>query len=280
MQAGQINPPIVLAFSSLDPSGCGGIQADIETAASLGCHCTPIVTCIGSDVHAEHAQLLTIDAATIIEQARSILGNMAVSAIKIGFLGSLEVIEAVHSILRDFPKIPVVTQAALSNSNLLEEAQHDFIEALHTLIVPQTSIASVSLYEAQVLAEEKDTVDTTGNALIAKGCDYALITGSGKPTKDFRNSLYGQAGLIGHYQWEQESLSDDGASSTLSASMASYIAHGFDSRQAVEQAQDFTWRTLMASRDLGCARQTPHRFFWADKNLPNDFPEKPVKHSN
>ncbi|HEX6002490.1 MAG TPA: hydroxymethylpyrimidine/phosphomethylpyrimidine kinase, partial [Burkholderiales bacterium] len=31
-------PPIVLVFAATDPSGGAGVQADIMTLASMGCH--------------------------------------------------------------------------------------------------------------------------------------------------------------------------------------------------------------------------------------------------
>ena len=44
--------PVVMSLSSHDPSGSSGIQADIETCASLGCHCTPIITTLcAKDTH-------------------------------------------------------------------------------------------------------------------------------------------------------------------------------------------------------------------------------------
>ena len=38
--------PTVMCFSGLDPTGGAGIQADIETQFSLGCHAVPIVTAL------------------------------------------------------------------------------------------------------------------------------------------------------------------------------------------------------------------------------------------
>ena len=38
--------PIVMCVAELDPTGGGGIAADIETLASLACHCTPIMSAI------------------------------------------------------------------------------------------------------------------------------------------------------------------------------------------------------------------------------------------
>lgn len=264
----------------LDPSGCGGIQADIETAASLGCHCAPTIATLCAHGCSSEAESFSVDPTILIEQVRSVLENMDVQAIKLGFLGSPTNAEAVHSILQDYPKIPVVAHPALY---LLDEAnsEHtDLIDAFGNLILPLTSVLCLSLYEARELTQEKDTIDTTGHALIARGAEMSFITGTGKYTQAFQNSLYSQKGLVKQYNWEQEPTNTDGSSSTLTTSIASYIAHGFDSQKAIEQAQDFTWRTLLASRDMGFEQRTPHRFFWADKNLESYSDTTQIKHSN
>ena len=37
-------PPIVLTFAATDPSGGAGLQADLLTIASMGCHPLSVVT--------------------------------------------------------------------------------------------------------------------------------------------------------------------------------------------------------------------------------------------
>ena len=91
--------PNVLCFSGLDPTGGAGIQADIEALFSAGCHCLPVVTALTvQDTHnvmASHPVAPTL----LIAQARAVLDDMPVAAIKIGLLGSIQAAEALHSIL-------------------------------------------------------------------------------------------------------------------------------------------------------------------------------------
>ncbi|VUD40341.1 Hydroxymethylpyrimidine/phosphomethylpyrimidine kinase [Thalassocella blandensis] len=280
MNTGHANPPIILSFSSLDPSGCGGIQADIETAASLGCHCAPVITSLCSQGCTSEGETFAVESTILIEQARSILENMNVQAIKLGFVGSQTNTEAIHSILLDYPEIPVVAHPALYLMDDSNEEHLDLIDAFNALILPLATVSCLSLYEAREIAQESDTIDTTGHALASRGCEFSLITGTGKVTQAFQNSLYSQKGLINHYSWQQEPPTTDGAASTLSMSIASYIAHGLDGKRAIEQAQDFTWRTLLASRDMGFDQRTPHRFFWADKNLDTAIDFEAAKNIN
>lgn len=272
------NTPVILSFSALDPSGSGGIQADIETAASLGCHCAPIATAICTEGSTQNAETLAVDATIIIEQARSILEGMDVKAIKIGFLGSITNAEAVHSILRDYNHIPVVAHPVLCLWDNEATEQADLPSAFSTLILPLTSIANFSLYEAREVTQETDTIDATAHALISAGSHYVFITGTGRERQEFQNSLYGNKGLIKQYYWEQEPPTCHGSNSTLAMSTAAYLAHGGDEVQAIEQAQNFTWQAMRMSRQLGFGQRTPYRFFWADQNTEsNSTSETPAE---
>lgn len=261
------NPPVILAFGALDPSGAGGLQADIETAASLGCHCSPVATSLIAAGAGINIESNATDSTLVIAQARSVIENMCVAAIKIGFLGSIANIEAIHTILHDYPHIPVVAHPALYLWDKDEQSQHDFPNAFSSLIVPQIKIGLFSLYEARMVACESDTVATTAQALTSDGCEYVLITGTGQARPTFQNSSYNQKGLIQHYNWEQEPPTCHGSSSTLAMSVCAYLAHGAEAIMSLNQAQNFTWQTMHASRDLGFGLRTPHRFFWADKNI-------------
>jgi len=267
MTLASANPPVVLAFSVLDPSGSGGIQADIETAASLGCHCAPIVTAMCADGSVPDTETIAVDTTIIIEQARSVLDAMDVRAVKIGFLGSHEVAEAVHSILQDYNCLPAVSHPALCLVDSENSEHNELIGAYTNLILPVSNIANFSLFEAREISRETDTVDTTAHAILSHGCNLVFITGTGRQTQAFQNSVYEAKGLVKNYRWEQEPPACHGSSSTLAMSMASYMAHGFSDAQAIEQAQNFTWKAMRASRDMGFGRRTPHRFFWADKNI-------------
>ena len=274
------NPSIILSFSALDPSGCGGIQADIETAFSLGCHCAPIVTTMCAEGSQSNVETFATHETILIEQARSILDEMDVSAIKLGFLGSTVNVEAIHSILVDYPEINVVAHPALCLYDPENIDQQNFIDAYSSLILPLTSIAILSLHEAREIAMESDNIRATAQSIVNKGCDHLLITGTGKHTQQFQNSFFSAKGLVNQYSWEQEAPTCHGSSSTLAMSTASYIAHGFGPQQAIDNAQNFTWQAMRASRELGFGKRTPRRLYWADQTIgePDRLPAKKHTH--
>jgi hydroxymethylpyrimidine/phosphomethylpyrimidine kinase len=89
------SPPIVMVFAATDPTGGAGLQADILTLASMGCHPVSVVTAITVQDTMGVDGVLPIDGEWVSDQARCILEDMPVAAFKIGVLGSLEAVAAV-----------------------------------------------------------------------------------------------------------------------------------------------------------------------------------------
>jgi len=269
-------PPVVLAFGALDPVGGGGLQADIETAASLGCHCAPVATALCTSGGPDSTVTLAVDNTILIEQARSVLEEMAVAAIKIGFAGSVANAEAIHSILRDYPHIPVVLHPALNLWDQDKAEQSGLLNALSELLLPQATVAHMTLPELRQIAPEADTVDASAQAVINRDCDYLLVCDSGQQKRRVQNSLYRAQGLVKHYQWEQVPSNCHSSASTLASSVAAYLAHNCHPVSAIEQGQSYTWQALVAARQLGSGTVVPHRFFWADQGKPGPGKQSPA----
>ena len=108
--------PRVMCFSGLEPSGSAGLQADLETLFSLGCHSIPIPTLLTAN-DADDVRDLQITEPKFLEfQARTILTDMCIDCFKIGVLGSVKTIKTLHSILKNYPNTPIVLEPGLSAS--------------------------------------------------------------------------------------------------------------------------------------------------------------------
>ena len=106
--------PKVMCFSGLDPSGSAGLQADLETLFSLGCHSIPIPTLLTAQ-DTKDVRYLQITEPDFLElQARTILSDTCINFFKIGVLGSVKTIETLHSILKNYPNTPIVLDPELS----------------------------------------------------------------------------------------------------------------------------------------------------------------------
>ena len=107
--------PIVLTFAATDPSGGAGLQADILTLASLGCHPLSVVTGITVQDTVGVDDLLSMEADWVADQARMILEDMPVAAFKVGVIGSADNVAVIAEIAADYPDIPLVLDPVLAS---------------------------------------------------------------------------------------------------------------------------------------------------------------------
>ena len=167
-------PPIVLAFAATDPSGGAGLQADVLTLASMGCHPLSVVTAITIQDTMGVEEVMPIDAEWVADQARCVLEDMPVAVFKIGLLGSTENISAIAEVVSDYPEIPLVLDPVLASGRGDELVTDEMISALRELLIPQTTILTPNSIEARRLAQEdgEDDVDLAECArrLLAMGC--------------------------------------------------------------------------------------------------------------
>lgn len=260
-------PPVVLAFGAADPSCGGGVQADVLTLASMGCHPLAVVTMLTVQDTLSVEGILGVDAEWVADQARCLLEDMPVDAFKIGALGSVETIAAVAEILSDYPDVPLILDPSLATGRGDEPSGDESVSAIGELLLPQTTILVVNSAEVQRLADgdDDDEPSTAGYAmrLTERGCEYVLVTGTHEPGKDIVNTLYGKQGVLRSDSWARLAGTYHGAGGTLAAAIAAMLANGLDLPEAVREAQDYTWHTLQKAYRPGMGQLLPDRLFWA-----------------
>ena len=255
--------PVVLVFAGNDPTGGAGIQADIEATASMGTHAAPVITSITVQDTQNVKSYFPLDLSGIVEQARAILEDMPVAAIKIGMLGSTDAVEAINSILVDYADVPVVLDPVISAGGGASLADDEMLDALCQLLIPKTTIIVPNSIEARLLAREADNLEACAQELMDMGSEYVLITGSHEQTEEVENAFYGNGRLIDSYRWERLPHTYHGSGCTLASCIAGLLAHRIDPLSAVYEAQEFTWKSLEAGYRLGMGQLIPNRFFWA-----------------
>jgi len=271
--AANLSPPIVLTFAASDPTGGAGLQADILTLASLGCHALSVVTAITVQDTAGVEGVLPLDAGWVADQARALLEDMPVAAFKLGMLGSVEIIAAIAEVISDYPDIPVILDPVLASGRGDQFADEQMIEAMIGLLLPQTTLLTPNSLEARRLAQETGEPDEDAqlapdlaecaHRLINAGCEYVLITGTHEGTPLVVNTLYGSHGMVRSDRWERLPGSYHGSGCTLASAIAAHFASGVNVAEAVMAAQEYTWRTLAAGFRPGMGQFIPDRLFWS-----------------
>lgn len=258
-------PPVVLVIAGNDPSGGAGLAADIEAIISQGCHVLPILSCIIVQNTCEVVTLETVHPDLLLQQARVVLEDLPVDAIKIGLLGSEENVEAVHELVTDYADIPVILDPIVnagSGDALCDQAT---VEAMIELLIPYTTVLTPNSNEARLLIPGADSATAAVPALLETGCEWILLTGTHVNTESVINRLYSQNEETEEFSWPRLPHTYHGSGCTLSSALAGLVARGLNIPEAAAQAQDYTWHALQNGYRLGMGQLHPNRLFWAEE---------------
>lgn len=268
-------PPTILTFSASDPTGAGGVLADALTCASMGCHAACAITAVAVQDSTRNEDALLIDDEWLDDQARAVLQDMPVSAIKVGAVGSSDNAQAIAEILADYPELPVVFDplpaVRASSSGSQEQADAELMTVLRELIVPQTTVLTLSLEQARrwlaLAADDEGPEDWDANRcaseLLQWGAQFVLITSAETVGQSIVNRLYGPERSVQNESIEHVDLRFRGAGDTLSAGIAALLAQGIEVGDAVREANEFLAQALAGGFRLGMGDAMPDRLFWA-----------------
>ncbi|HJN95264.1 MAG: hydroxymethylpyrimidine/phosphomethylpyrimidine kinase [Gammaproteobacteria bacterium] len=259
--------PSVMCFSGLDPTGGAGLQADIETLFSIGCHCAPIATALTVQNTQNAISMTATEPALLVQQARAILEDMSIQCFKVGLVGSVESIEVLHTLIKDYPGIPVVVDPIAIAGGGYEFGGTEVLEATRDLLLPLATVMTPNTDEIRVLAPTADTLDACANELLDLGCQHLLLTGTHAQTEGVINRLYSIHQDIALFNWPRLEHSYHGSGCTLAAAIAGYLAHKLNIHDAIQQAQRFTWESLSHGYRMGFGQHLPNRSYWNKQKL-------------
>lgn len=254
-------PPVVLCFSGADPTGGAGIQADIETISSHGCLAASIITAATVQDTVDVMSFSPMPPDLIVEQARAILEDMPINMVKIGMVGSAEIAMAIHSILTDYPDIPVVYDPVLSTETNAALSTEDLVDTVRTLLLPLTTVLTPNIFEVHAFSPGSDTPSAAAMGLLESGVEYILLTGTHGKTPDVVHTLFSNNREMEVFHNERLPNKYHGSGCTLASSIAAQMAQGQDVLGAVRNSLEYTHNALKNAYRVGMGQYHPNRCF-------------------
>lgn len=298
--AEQVSLPCVMVFNANDPSGAGGLSADLTAMSSASAHVLPVVTGTyvrdTSEVH-DH---IAFDEEAVADQARAALEDMPVQAFKVGFVGSPENLSAIAEIATDYTEVPVI--AYMPDLSWWDEVDIEtYLDAFAELMLPQTTVlvGNHSTLCRWLLPEwEGDRAPNArevARAAAVHGVPYTLVTGFNAADQYLESHLASPETVLATARYERFEATFSGAGDTLSAALTALIAGGNDLQAACAEALTYLDQCLDAGFQPGMGHAIPDRLFWAhsdddtepteaDNDAPDsaldagDFPLDTTKH--
>lgn len=275
-----VSLPCVMTFNSNDPSGGGGLAADLTAMASASVHVLPVVCGVYVRDTTEVREHVALDEDTVNEQARCVLEDVPVQAFKVGFVGSPENLSAIAAIATDYPEVPLLTY--MPDLSWWDEVEiESYLDACAELLLPQTTIlvGNHSTLCRWLLpdweGDKPPSAREVARAAAEHGVAYTLVTGFNAPEQQLESHLASPETVLATAHYERFEATFNGAGETLSAALCALIAGGNDLQAACAEALTYLDQCLDAGFQPGMGHAVPDRLFWAhDDNEDNsDNPE-------
>lgn len=171
-----------LAIGGLDPGGGAGVVADLRAfhvAGAFGCAVVALST-VQSTAGLVAAEPLA--SKLLLAQARAVLKNQRVRAIKIGALGSQSNVRAIGELLACYREIPGIVDPVMlpsrGRARLLAESA---VRTLRTELVPRAAMVTANIPEAEALSRRRivtiPEARDAAKAILDLGARSVLIKG-------------------------------------------------------------------------------------------------------
>jgi hydroxymethylpyrimidine/phosphomethylpyrimidine kinase len=244
-----------LTIAGSDSGGGAGIQADLKTFSALGVYGTSAVTALTAQNTRGVVAVEMVSAAMVAAQIAAVLDDIAVDAVKIGMLGTPQVIATVAQGLARF-RGPVVldpVMVAKSGDKLLDD---DAVQSLLRDLLPRADILTPNLPEAARLlncapARSPEEAVAQGRALCALGARAVLMKGGHAEGPVCTDVLVSDAGVVSLQSPRIATDHTHGTGCSLSAAIAAGLARGDAPEAAVRRAHGWLHGAIVAGQTLG-----------------------------
>src|SRR3954462_1653905 len=229
--------PVCLSIAGSDSGGGAGIQADLKAFARAGVHGTTAITAITAQNTVGVTGVEAISPEMILAQARAVIEDIGVDAVKIGMLGSVATAEAVSRALDLLPEgTPVVVDPVMvaeSGARLLDS---DAESALVELVVARATVVTPNLPEARVLAGD-DALDGEALARAVRGLGPRAVVVTGGHREQAIDVLFDGEQVVEIAGERYADGAAHGSGCTHSATLAARLALGDDLPSAAREAK-------------------------------------------
>jgi hydroxymethylpyrimidine/phosphomethylpyrimidine kinase len=269
-------PPRVLTIAGSDSSGGAGIQADIKTITMLGGYAMSAITALTAQNTLGVSSIRHVDGDFIMEQIVACIEDIGCDAIKIGMLGSEEVISHVAAVLVAAPEIgarsdigfartkhppglerfPIVLDPVMVATSGALLTHDKAIEAMKQRLFPIATLLTPNIPELGVLAGgEPTTLDQVRDAAINLAHRFGVpVLAKGGHVEGNRMIdllVYPDGHTLKFEGSKIETPHTHGTGCTLSSAIATYLAKGLPLAEAVDRARLFVRSALRAAPGFG-----------------------------
>jgi len=234
--------PAVLSIAGSDSGGGAGIQADLKAFARVGVHGMTAITAITAQNTRAVEKVELVSPNIVFCQILAIAEDMRADAVKIGMLGSPEIIDAVAVGLTYFgvQHAPVVidpVMVAESGAALIDDETR---EAMVAYLLPRCDVVTPNIPEAQVMTGlGKDaSQEELARGVLELGPKAVVVTGG--HSDEVVDVFYDGQEIVEIPGERHPNGAAHGSGCTHSSALAAYLALGWSPLAAAVGARELT----------------------------------------
>lgn len=231
-----------MTIAGSDSGGAAGLAADWKTFAALGAYGLGAITVVTAQNSVEVRQAQFMPAEMVVAQIEAVLADYGAAAIKTGFIGKAETIQAIAKCLSRWPKIPLVVDPVLVNHKGQAMFPAEVMEAYQQHLFPLATLITPNRHEAALLTglpvTTREEMVAAASQLHTFGSQHILIKGL-REGEMMVDGWWDGSQMVWLAGGRVETNNTHGSGDTLSAAATVFLAQGLDMGVALWRACAF-----------------------------------------
>jgi hydroxymethylpyrimidine/phosphomethylpyrimidine kinase len=243
----------VLTIAGSDGSGGAGIQADIKTFAALECYGLSVITALTAQNTMGVQEIFPLAESCVTAQFRAIASDITIDAVKIGMLGSADMIRIVAKLLSELKgNPPVILDTVLGSSGGTPLLPQKVIPLMKAELFPLVSLVTPNLPETALLTDMKfppsspESIEEAAMKLLETGTASVLVKGGHGDGEKCCDCLLYDNRFFWFSSKKIMTGNTHGTGCTLSSAIAAFMAKGETTEHAVGKAKAYINDALRA----------------------------------
>lgn len=255
-----------LSIAGTDPSGGAGIQADLKTFSALGVYGTTVISALLAQNTQGVAAIHQVPGDFVTAQLQNLFDDVRIDAVKIGMLGTADVIGAVAAALKRHRPPHIVLDPVMVATSGDRLTTAEAMRALRAELLPVVDLVTPNLPEAAALLGEDEAAseeDMSGQLeRLHRLCPGVLIKGGHLDGPECVDLLQIDGTVTRLRAPRVPTRHTHGTGCTLAAAITALRPQRPDWARAVADAKDYLTGALRAADtlDVGHGRGPVHHF--------------------
>ncbi len=245
----------ILTIAGSDSGGGAGVQADLKTISALECYGLSVVNAVTAQNTQGVRAIHPIPVDVVRHQLEAVFEDIRIDAVKVGMVGSPDIVEVIVKALQRFKPAHVVVDPVMVSGSGNPLADAGTIDAIRYKLLPMANVVTPNMPEAEVLLNRKfdGEMEEFAADLLKLEPGHVFLKGGHVKNQESTDIFASRDRSIILTEDKIETNNTHGTGCTLSSAMAVYLAKGLPSFEAAA-AKKYVTGALRHAGELNVGR--------------------------